>query len=161
PVSLTAAEIAIARNILARALDGAGVGMEGFHCGTVCERAFNDCVASTGTKAAVTLGVITEHLRTIWTRWGFEDRSCAGGPRVICDRQGGRTRYADFLGGVFPGARIEVLEEIPARSRYNVTGRTDLDRVDDPPRALTIWFMPEAESQHLPVALASMLAKLV
>jgi hypothetical protein len=158
---VTAAEIAIACNVLARAMTGAGIGIVGFDCGTVCEGAFNDCLASTGTKAAVTLGVITEHLRTIWARWGPEESSCIGGPRVICDRQGGRTRYADFLAAVFPGALIEVIEETPARCRYTVTGRANLERVDDRPRALTIWFMPEAESQHLPVALASMMAKLV
>jgi ribonuclease HII len=158
PVSLLAEQIGIAANQLMGAFVGGGAGMADMRCCMVGEAAFNDLVDRTGTKAATTGWATSRHLRDLWARWGTEEASCAGGPRVVCDAHGGRTDYADFLARAVPGATVTVLEQSAQRSRYVLTGTLP----DDPrPRAMTVMFMPEAESSCLPVALASMTAKLV
>jgi ribonuclease HII len=158
PVSLQAEQVGIAANLLRGAFAGAGAGLADLRCCAVGEAAFNDLIARTGTKAATTGWATSRHLRDIWARWGTEEDSCCGGPRVVCDAHGGRTDYADFLARAVPGASVEIIEQSPRRSRYVLNGTLP----DDPrPRAMTVMFMPEAESACLPVALASMTAKLV
>ncbi len=73
-------------------------------------------------------------------------------PRVIVDRQGGRTHYREDLQLAFPTAQIRIVAESEGLSRYRL-------RRDD--TEVTITFAREAETGHLPVALASMLAKYV
>ena len=103
---------------------------------------------------------------------------------MVCDAQGGRTDYHDYLSRAIPGSRVTTLEQSSARSRYVIEGELPCaiggevvmsgaesgepdgecesasPRWERKPRAITITFMPEAETSHLPVALASMLAKL-
>ncbi len=161
PVSTSAAEIAIAANVLRTSLARAGIGILGMHCHAIGEAAFNEIVARSGTKAAATGQAITRFLRLLWDHHTVDDPACPGGPRLVCDRQGGRTRYADSLGAALPGASVAALEEAPERSRYLIQGACSRIPGDDRPRTMTVTFMPESESRHLPVALASMLAKLV
>lgn len=158
PVSLQAEQVGIAANQLRGAFDGAGVSLAELKCCAVGEAAFNDLIARTGTKAATTGWATSRHLRDIWNRWGPEEESCAGGPRVVCDAHGGRTDYADYLARAVPGATVQIIEQTPERSRYLLTGTTP---EDSRPRAMTVMFRPEAESACLAVALASMTAKLV
>lgn len=158
PVSLQADQIGIASNLLRGAMTATGAAVTEMRCCTVGEAAFNDLIARTGTKAATTGWATAMHMREIWSRWGTEEDSCVGGPRVVCDAHGGRTDYADFLARAIPGSAVTVLEQSGDRSRYVLTGTLP----DDPrPRAMTVMFMPEAETGCLPVALASMTAKLV
>ena len=71
-------------------------------------------------------------------------------PRIVCDRQGGRTHYREWLQDCFPEASIRILGESHSISRY---------RLEDARGAFVIGFETGSEDRHLPVALASMTAK--
>lgn len=175
PLASTWPELRIAANILNLALTAGGVSFLDFRCRAIGEAGFNRIVERTGTKSAATGAGITRHLRRLWNAHALLETSCEGGVRVICDAQGGRTRYQSYLARAIPGGRVTTLEESPLRSRYLVEGERpchisdiagdDGDSeplaADNRPRALTILFMPQADGLHLPVALASMLAKFV
>jgi ribonuclease HII len=60
-------------------------------------------------------------------------------------------RYAVLLARTLPGADVEVLQELPARSEYLVTGAGG--------RALRVAFAEKADRTSFAVALASCLAK--
>lgn len=155
PVPLPAAhapeQLALVANALRAGLERAACRVLDLRCCRIGERAFNDVVASTGTKAAATLIGIGAHLRRVM---GSEAARAGSGDevRVVCDRLGGRTRYAGALARVLPGAAVETVEESEAQSRY---------RVERDGRRMVVLFMPECESAHLPVALASLVAKYV
>ncbi len=82
----------------------------------------------------------------VWRRWPEAHA------RVVVDRQGGRVHYRQDLQQAYPDAAIRIVAETTALSRY---------RLDRPGSRLTVSFVREAETRHLPVALASMLAKYV
>lgn len=154
PAACSEGEVRIAANVLAGALDGAAVSLCALRCEAVFERDFNELVETSGTKAATTQCALQKHLWHAWERWGGVVGEHAAALRVVCDRQGGRAQYGAMLAGAFPDARVTTIEEGPARSRYEVAA-------DGPPaRRMVVQFMPEAESRHMPVALASMAAKL-
>lgn len=175
PVASTWPELLIAANLLKRAMTSAGVDVLDLRCRAIGEAGFNRIFDRTGTKSAATGAGITRHLRRLWNQHALIDETCEGGARVICDAQGGRTKYEGYLTRAIPGSRVTILEESPARSRYIVEGSgicpiseiagddgdTEPASHDDRPRAITILFMPEADGLHFPVALASMLAKFV
>ena len=71
-------------------------------------------------------------------------------PRIVCDRQGGRAHYREWLQDCFPEASIRILGENHSISRY---------RLEDGHGAFVIGFETGSEDRHLPVALASMTAK--
>jgi hypothetical protein len=85
-------------------------------------------------------------LDEIWTRWPDAH------PRVLVDRQGGRIQYLRPLQLSFPDAQVRILAEDAALCRYELARGN---------RRLTVSFAPEADGRHLPVALASMVAKYV
>ena len=68
---------------------------------------------------------------------------------IICDKHGGRNRYARLLGEHFPDWLIEIYGEGRAQSVY---------RFGPPQRRVEFRFQTKAES-HLPAALASMASK--
>jgi hypothetical protein len=108
----------------------------------VDETGFNRMLAERRSKAAVVEATLEGHLRTCLGC--VPESDCL---RVVADRQGGRTHYADLLERVFGAVEIE--EESPRASRYRAGGRHG------------VILHAEAEDAHLPVALASMAAKLV
>lgn len=76
-----------------------------------------------------------------------------GRPMVVhLDRQGGRTHYLEPLRSMFRDAWIWVLEETPRRSAY---------RIEDDRGTLEVQVSVGGDRSQLPVALASMSAKLV
>lgn len=152
PLGWTADQLAIASSMLAGALARAGVSVLDLRCRAVPEPDFNDIVRATGSKGETTLAAIGEHLRACWSKF-------AGGPdpvRVVCDRLGGRTMYASVLKRAVAPAdatvEVRVLEESDRRSRYMIEGTSG---------RMGVAFHTEGEQAHLPVALASMIAKLV
>jgi hypothetical protein len=150
PVAHAAAELGIAGSILARSLSRSNIDLVTLRCRLMPEREFNAIVRSTGSKAQATSTALAEHLRHAWNILGTSPDGTRLG--IVCDRQGGRMTYADLLDAALPNSLITIIEETEARSQYTV---------EKDGRRAGIAFLVEAESAHLPVALASMVAKYV
>jgi hypothetical protein len=155
PVGLSADELVLVRNSVSRAMAAGGVRVEVMTCEVFGEGVYNRIVTEGGSKASATEAALVKHLWCVWD--GFAEVDQAGGVRVVCDRQGGRTHYTGFLERAFPGAKARETHHSETQSRYELMG-TGADGAE---RRMTVLFMTEGESAHLPVALASMTAKLV
>jgi ribonuclease HII len=115
-------------------------------CEAIDAGEFNRQYEQTHNKSTVNFCAVMRLIDSVWKRWPDQH------PRIVVDRQGGRARYIEDLLQAYPDAQIRVLEENDSVSRYH------LERHGC---SLTIGFVVEAESAHLPVALASMTAKYV
>ncbi len=112
----------------------------------VAEDRYNRRLMQTRNKASVLL----EHVLRVIAR---AVAAAGRGPVcVVVDRLGGRGHYADVLMAAFPARRLRIVGESAARSVYELT---------DDDTTWTCEFVTGADRQHLPVALASMLAKYV
>lgn len=147
PLGSSAGEIGIATNVLGTALCEAGVAAEELACIAVGEERFNQIVRTEGTKGEVTASAIGTHLRTIERRF----KGSGDDVRIVCDRLGARKGYADLIERELPGTRAERLMETPERSIYRLVGW---------PGDARIMFEIDSEQAHLPVASASIFAKL-
>ena len=156
----------LAANVLTGAMRDGGVTCLDLRCVAVCERKYNEVISRCGKPATTELGLLS-HMRHAWMQWGTNGLGGLGGTddatgltRVVCDAQSGRIRYGDLLNRFLEvthasGGGMEVLEESGIASRYRVFG---LD-ADGKRRALLVSFQSEGEGRHLPIALASMVAK--
>ncbi|MEM6750629.1 MAG: hypothetical protein AAF612_09180 [Planctomycetota bacterium] len=146
PSAISPGEFAIARGMLRNACQQSELIVADLKVAVCYEDRFNRMIDATRSKAAVGFAFVSGHLDAIFQRFG------AHKPRVFVDRQSGRVRYRDPLHTAFPDLVLDVLEESPERSIY---------RLADPStgREMAVCFQTAAESAHLPVALASMLAK--
>ena len=151
PAHLSLGELTIARAMLARAAAAAGVRVLDLGASVVFEDRFNHMVEATRSKAAVCFSFVARHLRAVWDRLG------CNAPRVVIDHQGGRMRYRELLSDAFPEARLRILDESPTASTYHLR-QVDSDNGRHR-REMTLSFEVEADSHHMPVALASMTAK--
>ncbi|MEM1447182.1 MAG: hypothetical protein AAGF84_14070 [Planctomycetota bacterium] len=145
PGTNTVDELTLASGMLKRACKDAGVHFERFSTQVIYEDEFNHKVGLTRSKASVSFTAVASHLVKLMEEFGEHH------PHVAVDRQSGRTRYRDLLGQVFESADINVLAEGAKASVYEVVAGK---------RKMFISFLVEAEQQHMPVALASMNAKL-
>ncbi len=151
-LSIHAGVIAIAASQIAGSMERAGLLPLDVRAIAMGEARFNTLVRDEGSKAAATCECIGQHLQRV-----FElARTSTGEVRVVCDRQGGRTRYAEMLADLVSGSSVRVLEETESRSRYAL--RPPASVLD---REIIVQFQVEGEAAHLPVALASMAAKWV
>lgn len=153
PLAITSVEASICRNMLSKAMAAAQVSIKAMKCRVISETEFNGIIRDTGNKGETTASAFGEHLRFVWERFG--EVSHEGGPSrlgIVCDRLGGRACYAGILQRELPGTRVEIIEETDTRSRYIVSNGS---------RRAGISFLTEGENAHLPVALASMIAKYV
>jgi len=129
--------------MLRERFDAAGVRLIDLSGRAVFPGRFNGLLARYGSKGLVLSNLTFELVADAV-------RQLPGGPiSIVCDKHGGRNRYAGLLQGHFPDALIEIHEEGRRRSRY---------RFGPPERRVEITFQVKAES-HLPVALASMASK--
>lgn len=162
PRQCTGGELAIWANVVRPALASAGVSVGSFRCQALSEDDFNRVVEAAGTKAAATEAALGCHLRHIWNDLCPRAVVKGDGVRVVCDRQGGRVQYASalarLLGSEHAPVHVHILDEEPRISRYEITD-VHTTRAGTR-RSCIVSFMPEAESAHMPVALASMVAKL-
>lgn len=142
PVGSDAGTMRIDAAQLRASMQRAGVALLGFHVLVIDESRFNGLLEEHRSKAAVVERALEDQLRR--ARALVPE---GGTLRVVADRQGARTRYGGVLGRVFD--RVEPEEESSRASRYKV----DHDH--------GVILHSEAEDAHLPVALASMGAKLV
>lgn len=145
PLAASAESLAIAGNRLRVAARSAGLRFGAIECLAVDGAEFNRRVA-TCPKSDLNFGLAMRLVDRLWTS------HAARHPRVAIDRQGGRAHYREHLAESFPGAKIRILGESDAVSRY---------RLEDHRGPITLSFEVECESRHLPAALASMTAKFV
>ncbi len=113
----------------------------------VCPPRFNAILERGRSKSLVLLLALAELLHHHAMADGDADTV-----RVFVDKHGGRNRYEDLLREAVPSGCVEVKQEGADCSAY---------RIACPRRVIDIQFQPRCESCHLPVALASMLAKYV
>lgn len=144
PSRLSTAELVQARRRLAAAGERSGVRLLEVSAAIILEDRFNRLVTDCGNKALCAWTFVAGHLQAIWSRYG-ERR-----PQVIIDRQGGRIYYLDLLARLFPQARLCILKETPALSRYLIS---------EEGREMEITVQVQSELKHLPAALSSMIAK--
>lgn len=144
PECHTADELAIARNVVRRAHERAGVELARFGVSALDAPAFNALYRELANKAHVNMSLVFEGVRQIELMRGDEPAF------IAVDRQGGRSDYTRELDEhVARGARVRTVSESDERSTYEVGD------------GLFVSFEVEAEDRHLPVALASMGAKFV
>jgi len=126
----------------------------------VPEKPFNRMIDQTRNKAGALFSISARHLDHLL-------RTYAHQPLLIfCDRQGGREHYAQLLRLMFEDWPLEVIREQDGHSEYLLhhppqflrTRHSGLGETLPPVR---IVFREKAESQSMPVALASMLSKYV
>jgi len=146
-----------ARPLDANMLRAAGAGGGGgrvrplaIRCAIIDECAFNRTLAEHGSKSIVAQRVVSRFIDEALERWSAPD---APPLRIAVDRQSGRTNYEACLREARPGARIVDAARAENISRYALAGSGLGDAA--------VRFETEAETRHMPVALASMTAKLV
>lgn len=159
PTACSEGELAVSRGLLTHTAQQAGVRVLDLGGCVVFEDQFNRRLKSTRSKAALSFTYVAGHLREIWDRYG------ALGPRVMVDRQSGRTRYRSLLMMNFPDAVLSILEETPQTSAYHLVATPapgsspGYSPAGRPTRSMTVRFEVDADSHHMPVSLASMISK--
>ena len=146
PVAVTEGEVAIARNLVLGAMDGAGCAIEALGVSALDAPAFNALYGELRNKAQVNMSLVFDAVRRVDLLRGESPAF------VAVDRQGGRADYTRELEGhVARGAAITTLLADDERSVYRIDA--------DGSAPLFVAFEVGAEERHLPVALASMAAK--
>ena len=143
PIDADSEEVRSLRTAFGGALDAADVRLVELRSRAVFPREFNELVDHHDSKGLalshITLGLLAEVMRPL----GDEPI------RVLCDKHGGRNRYAALLSEHFPDGFVEVRDEGARRSTY---------RFGPSNRRVEVSFQTKAES-FLPAALASMASK--
>ena len=143
PIDAGRAEIAGLVEALGTGLGNAGVRPVAIRSRAVFPEEFNELVTEHESKGAalshITLGLAAQLMAGLG----------AGAVSVVCDKHGGRNRYADLLADHFPDRFIEIHGEQRERSVY---------RFGPSEGRVEFRFQMKAE-RYLPVALASMASK--
>ena len=143
PVAVDAQELKINSNRLNRALENAKIKCDWLICDSVDVQMYNKRT-SIESKAALNFSMAMNHVHTIMKRYPTQH------PRIMVDRHGGRTNYRNDLQLCWPDAEIQILCEDSEMSRYRMQLGKSL---------ATVTFASKSDEKHLPVALASMIAK--
>lgn len=146
PVSASALALAGKMHRLERALERTGLGVAEVRSIPLEVLEFNGSLAERGSKGEVNAWAMGRFLRWLWLQ--PERRHAV----AWSDRLGGRQRYGPFLAPLFPGTRLQVLEQERESQAYRIEGRDD-------DRTLEIHFRKEGEEACFPTALASMTSK--
>ncbi len=150
PASADAGKLAIDRATLRQAMQKAGIELADLAVAPVLENRFNNMAQATRSKASVSFTFVAQHLASIFERYGQHD------PITVVDRQGGRAHYRELLQFTFPHAKLSILDENENTSSYRIV---EPGGPGKPDRKMTVLFQVESEAQHLPAAMASVLAK--
>lgn len=108
---------------------------------------FNQLLSEEGNKAAVEIRIIRDLVSAALREVVDQDETVS----IHVDRLGGRTNYRTLVEDISVDRFVQTIEEIPARSRY-VFQRKD-------GRTVRMGFYVDGDRLHLPIALASMIAK--
>jgi hypothetical protein len=131
---------------LRAALQGKQVDVAAVGARALSARHFNASLAASTNKADVNWSTIGEQLAAL-AGLAHEGEYI----HAVIDRQGGRKFYTGQLTALFPGSLAWVEKETPNESVY---------KLDWQGRTIRVVFLVDAETHVLPVALASMAAKL-
>ncbi len=145
-----ATDLALTANALAAGLKAAGVRVAALRAEVLLAGEYNRIVETTHNKST-TLFDVSSRLLVELLRQGWAEPD-ARNVLVCCDRQGGRMRYRPGLQRVFDRCDFKVLEESETLSAYRMSHRR---------RQAELRFGVGFDARHLPVALASMIAKYV
>lgn len=146
PCDLPAGEVVAAAETLARGLADRNVRLTQLAATRLHARAFNDRCDQCGNKAEV-LSLTTLQL----AQQAIGSLPTGADVVVLCDRHGGRMRYAPLLQAVFGDRLVQVVEETKEQATYRLRGAGP---------AVELRFTVKGE-RYLPTALASMTAKYV
>ena len=122
------------------------VGTRCVHLGArvMLEKPLNQHFEQTRNKSNTLFSIAAIHLDHLLRNYG--DKNLV----IFCDRQGGREHYGHLLRLMFEEWSLEILREADGRSDY---------RMHRGGHVVRLTFCEKAESQCLPVAMASMLSK--
>jgi ribonuclease HII len=143
PCSVDTQELKIDAALLQRGLAEANVRCDLLACTSIDAANYNASTQHTS-KASLNFSVAMQHVDAITKRWPSEHS------RIMIDRHGGRIQYRNDLQLCWPHAHIQVLVESSELSRYRLNIDGSLS---------TISFASKSDEKHMPVALASMIAK--
>jgi hypothetical protein len=144
PVESTSAAVGISANSIRVDFARTSTACAGLFARVLPEREYNRQVHATRNKGSVLFSAAAIHLDHLLRHFG--DRGLV----IVCDRQGGRTHYGSLLRMMFEDWSLTVVNEIDSRAEY------ELERGGNVVRMV---FTEKAESQCLPVAMASMVSK--
>ncbi len=155
PLSTTADHVRLLASQIDRARHRSGLSLVTARARLLPEDLFNQRLKTMQSKAQVSFSLVEELLRELFR---MTPEAIPDHVRIVIDRQGGRTAYAEALARALPKAGVRTLAESTRASSYEIT----------PPRTspwaaatIRVLFTVDAEQDHLPVALASMAAKLL
>jgi hypothetical protein len=114
------------------------------------EKQLNRLMNQTRNKASALFSVSARHLDQLLCRFA------ADGLTIFCDRQGGREHYGQLLRTMFEEWPLEIFKEEDGYAEYVLEHPAKAARP-----AVRIIFREKAESQAMPVAIASMLSKYI
>lgn len=146
PVAADANDIATCANALRVDTQRNEVRFLAAGCQVVTAGQFNEIVSRTRNKASLMLGLTGKYLAELVRQYG------ADGLVVQVDKLGGRERYRNWLGQLFPSWELRIIEESVEGSSYQMEAGS---------RRWEVHFRAKAESRHLAVALSSIYAKYI
>lgn len=100
--------------------DVEGARLCGVRAKVVFPQEFNEGIERTGNKAACLTQWSLELLRSVLDALPTHPGPSAVRVEAVCDRHGGRARYAEPLLEAFPGRQATILDETPTCSRYRL-----------------------------------------
>lgn len=146
PLACDGVAIAMMTNALRIELDRTAASLVHLAARVLPERRYNLLVERTRNKGSALFSTAAIHLDHLLRRFADEELA------IYCDRQGGREHYGSLLRTMFEDFTLTIDFEQDGRSGYTLRRGRQVAR---------IVFMEKAESEALPVALASMLCKYV
>ncbi len=139
-------DMAIASAVLAEDLAANGITLLELKSCCVEVAYYNKMVGTVKNKASVLFTFVSQLIKNAL------DNSKGDVLQIIVDRQGGRVRYQRVLQQMFPDMELKILKESPTVSSYEL--QTD-------GKLMRLHFVVDADEQHFPVCLASMLSKYI
>jgi hypothetical protein len=146
PIDATASEVQQTAHRLATVSQRSGVSILALCSAVVHPRMLNDLIERFDSKGAALTHVTLQLVRRLMDSLGSDFPTT-----VVCDKHGGRNRYAAQLQDHFPEQLIRVRQESRAASQYSMEQKG---------RRQSFHFRAKGES-FLPSALASMVSKYV
>lgn len=153
PLGSDSDDIQIASSVLKNTLIANGIRLTGMSTQCLDVAHYNRMCSVVKNKSLVLFTAVSKLITDIFE--GAYDGEGAGGPgniQIIIDRQGGRTRYRNLLGRMFPELEMRILKETETLSSYELSGKG---------RCMRLHFAVKGDLRFLPVALGSMVSKLV